>query len=547
MTIVVVCCWLLRSVLIGMTILLAVWLGMLGLAAAGQKPPPIHPSPQKVLFAAQLYASTEVNNMLEIADVLRARGHKSEFFVIPEFQERIQARGHKYDKFPNPFSGEIASEFFDGIHAIRKSKDWYTYMTNFGSVVKATAMVYEDSLVALKERIEKDKPDVIFASMFADYAIDLATLYDIPLAIVYAVPLGNLAFYEDHPSSPDSFLWDRVGDHTSFLSRLRKVVRFMTLILSVSEAGAIVNAARAKHGIPTYDDPTTNWDKAAVIVAYSWGVDVSRRVRPSTHVVGFISTPYDEANDISEQDVEIKGYLDAMSGGVTYVALGTMGALEQEMFDELVTGLDNWTRMAENRGVVFALNDFGRQGISLFNVPSSIRLESWVNQKMILHHSNTKIFVTHAGLGSVSESIDAITPMFAFPLFGDQMATGYRLQEAGAALTLHWREEPVTAAVVTERLVRLSTDPSFVEATKRLHQISKREGGAVKAAEIVEDLMMFGPPTYLIPSNDSVDLFASTNLDVYFLILFVMGLFLYAIVALGSLFLCVGKKKNKIE
>eukprot|EP00977_Amphora_coffeiformis_P004985 scaffold1060_cov196-Amphora_coffeaeformis.AAC.17 len=164
---------------------------------------------------------------------------------------------------------------------------------------------------------------------------------------------------------------------------------------------------------------------------------------------------------------------------------------------------------------------------------------------MILHHRNTKVIVTHTGLGSLSESIDDATPMLAFPLFGDQMSIEYHLQEAGAALALHWREEPITAAAGTDRTVCLSTDPSFVEATKRLYQISKREGGAVKAAVIVEDLMMFSPPIHLTPSNDSVSFLASTNLDVYLVILLRVGSFLYAIVAFVSMVLFGGKKNIK--
>jgi UDP:flavonoid glycosyltransferase YjiC (YdhE family) len=33
------------------------------------------------------------------------------------------------------------------------------------------------------------------------------------------------------------------------------------------------------------------------------------------------------------------------------------------------------------------------------------RIEGWINQKMVLHHNNTKVFLTHAGLGSLSKSI----------------------------------------------------------------------------------------------------------------------------------------------
>lgn len=125
-------------------------------------------------------------------------------------------------------------------------------------------------------------------------------------------------------------------------------------------------------------------------------------------------------------------------GGVVYVTLGTFGYMEKGPFEELVAGLDNWTKLGVKRGVVMALNEFGRTKMNATNIPSSIRVESWVNQKMVLHHKSTVSFITHAGLGSFSESIDALTPMMALQLFGDRMDNAFRLEEAGAALALHW-------------------------------------------------------------------------------------------------------------
>jgi hypothetical protein len=122
--------------------------------------------------------------------------------------------------------------------------------------------------------------------------------------------------------------------------------------------------------------------------------------------------------------------------------------------------------------------------------------------------------------------------MLALPLFGDQMNNGYRLAEAGATLMLHFREEPIEGLVIAERLERLATNSSFMESIKRLYQISKREGGAIKAADIVEDMfIMFGHLDYLVPANDNVSIFASTNIDSYFTLLLGMASTFYAVVA----------------
>lgn len=68
-------------------IFLSVW------AVSTKGAPAIQPSPKKILFPCQLYANTEVNIMLEIAEELRDRGHECTFLLIEAFQEKIESRG----------------------------------------------------------------------------------------------------------------------------------------------------------------------------------------------------------------------------------------------------------------------------------------------------------------------------------------------------------------------------------------------------------------------------------------------------------------------
>ena len=52
--------------------------------------------------------------------------------------------------------------------------------------------------------------------------------------------------------------------------------------------------------------------------------------------------------------------------------------------------------------------------------PKKIMVRKWLPQYEILGHNNTKVFITHAGLLSITEAIHFSKPVIAVPIFGDQ-------------------------------------------------------------------------------------------------------------------------------
>jgi glucuronosyltransferase len=59
--------------------------------------------------------------------------------------------------------------------------------------------------------------------------------------------------------------------------------------------------------------------------------------------------------------------------------------------------------------------------------PKKIMVRNWLPQYEILGHKNTKIFITHAGLLSVTEAIYFAKPVIAVPIFGDQPQNAKKL------------------------------------------------------------------------------------------------------------------------
>lgn len=55
-------------------------------------------------------------------------------------------------------------------------------------------------------------------------------------------------------------------------------------------------------------------------------------------------------------------------------------------------------------------------------------------------HQNVKAFVSHAGILSTIEAIDAGVPVIAIPLFGDQYGNAAALQDAGMATIVSFQD-----------------------------------------------------------------------------------------------------------
>lgn len=58
----------------------------------------------------------------------------------------------------------------------------------------------------------------------------------------------------------------------------------------------------------------------------------------------------------------------------------------------------------------------------------------------ISEHENVKAFISHAGILSTIEAIDAGVPVVAVPLFGDQYGNAAALQDSGIGTIVHYQD-----------------------------------------------------------------------------------------------------------
>ncbi|MEU2790867.1 macrolide family glycosyltransferase [Streptomyces sp. NPDC007100] len=118
----------------------------------------------------------------------------------------------------------------------------------------------------------------------------------------------------------------------------------------------------------------------------------------------------------------------------------------------------------------------------LGTIPENFEVHRWVPQLAVLRQADA--FVTHAGMGGSQEGLANGVPMVCVPQAADQFANAGMLQQLGVAR--HVPKEEVTADVLREAVLGLVNDPRVQEASERLRLEVTGEGGAKRAADLVE-------------------------------------------------------------
>ena len=511
--------------------------------------PIITPGSKTILFVAHFFVSTDVNHMLLMATELRARGHTCHFIVMEPYVKRVEAAGFLAIPTPNVLQGAGLATIQRAFSYASHETGWLTYIYKYiYGIAPLAAQYYEPCLTIVQDYLQEagsnsiahGKPDLLVSSKASEAAIDVAWHYQIPLSVLFTMPLGGMVnAYEDTIAAPDANLWGSLEAQATMTRRLRKILawNFMFLNPITAYEGSKIAYARYQHGFNPAAVPGDHWKKAMIISPWSMGIDLARNLRPLTQLVGFMTTPQpalpqseQELATFSSDDQSHLRYLNEKTDGVVFCAFGSLAVLTQEWFDELVAGMDLWARTRSTAGNnntltaggVIAVNDLSlKAGLDITsNIPSTVQVTGWINQKLFLAHPHTRAFITHGGLGSLGESIQARVPMLVFPLFFDQPNNAHRLTEAGVALNLHFREESVTAAKVASRLSRLTTEPSFAYNLERQYQISVRAGGIGRAADLLEDILLWkGNLDHLIPVTERAGFFQRTNADLLVLFL----------------------------
>lgn len=200
------------------------------------------------------------------------------------------------------------------------------------------------------------------------------------------------------------------------------------------------------------------------------GFDFPRRALPAHfHGVGPLRLPESEAPGPA-----------ALAGGkpFVYASLGTLQGHRYRLFRHIAQGCNLL-------GVPLLITHCGglnAEKAKRLSEEGDVRVSDFVSQRAVLAEASAVI--THAGLNTVLDALEAGTPMLALPIAFDQPGVATRIEHAGVGVRLnHHLASPRRIASALEPLL---SEASFRQRASQLGEELRRAGGAARAVELIE-------------------------------------------------------------
>ncbi|CAH1736886.1 unnamed protein product [Aphis gossypii] len=129
---------------------------------------------------------------------------------------------------------------------------------------------------------------------------------------------------------------------------------------------------------------------------------------------------------------DLNDFINDADHGVILFSLGSVVSESSMGTDKLYNILDAFSRLKQR--VIMKFDDEKHKK----EIPTNVKVVKWFPQRDLLAHPKVLLFITHAGIMSVIETIHCGKPIVAIPMFGDQIVNTHLLVEKQVAVTIKY-------------------------------------------------------------------------------------------------------------
>ncbi|XP_023293697.2 UDP-glucosyltransferase 2-like [Lucilia cuprina] len=468
---------------------------------------------------------------------LAERGH--EVTSISTFPQKTPVKNFRdiavmenaklFDTFTNEAVGEE-----------KKETNFFEEFAEFSEIgVKMVQNVLENPKV--KDIMKNEKFDLIIVETLCDALYGFGQHFNAPMVGVSTFGTINFIDVLVNNISPMSYI-PHMGlpydNHMNLKERLWNVIfniiddlHFNFIRLPLQEKLFHKYFPKSKH---TFDEARKN--VSLVLLNQHFTLSYPRPYVTNMIEVGGLHIK--QKPDPLPQDLQ--EFLDNARDGVIYFSMGSNLKSKDIPAETLKVFLDTFRELK-----VKVLWKFEAE--TLLNKPDNVFIKAWYPQPSVLAHPNVKLFISHGGFLSTTETIFHGKPILGIPVFGDQPMNVNNAVKSGYALSLKLHE--ITKESFKSSIMELLTNDRY---TKRVQQLSKRyrdqpQTPLEKAIYWIEYVLRHEGAVHM--RNPGVDLnyFQQYNLDVFAILVGCLLLVLGALVAVIGFVakLLGGKKKSK--
>lgn len=175
------------------------------------------------------------------------------------------------------------------------------------------------------------------------------------------------------------------------------------------------------------------------------------------------------------QDVTIP--FEKMQHPIIYIALGTISNKNKSFYKKCFHAFGE-----ENVSVILSLGN-GLSADELPNAPDNFYIYSFVPQTTVLEHTN--VFVTHCGMNSVNQAMQAGVPMVAIPFSNDQSTNAIQIEQLGLGIRLD--KNRLKVDVLKRAVLTVLSDEDMKQELLKIQSEMPRIDGGKSALEIILD------------------------------------------------------------
>lgn len=205
---------------------------------------------------------------------------------------------------------------------------------------------------------------------------------------------------------------------------------------------------------------------------------------------------------------ELLSFIESAENGVIYFSLGgnlRPSKMKKEKKNAIISVLKSLKQK-----VIWKWDD---ESLKLNS--DQFLIGKWFPQDEILSHLNVKLFVTHGGLLSCTESIIRQTPIVGIPIFGDQMMNMMRAERNGWGITVEFKN--LTEESLSWAINEVLSNPKY---SKNVKEISNRlqdqpQTAMERAIFWIEFVLRHNGADFMKTSARHLNFVEYHNLDVY--------------------------------
>lgn len=205
---------------------------------------------------------------------------------------------------------------------------------------------------------------------------------------------------------------------------------------------------------------------------------------------------------------DIKNWIEGSKDGVVLVSFGTNYKSSDLSEEKLAMFLNNFKRLKQR--VLWKFEDE-----SIQNLPKNVMIKKWVPQNDVLAHPNTKLFISHMGIGGYTEAMYHAVPVVAIPFAADQHTNSDNAKTEGWA-------EVIPIFQLSEKSLEQAIDlvlnnPKYKQSVQQLSTLYRdRPMHAIDTAIYwIEYVIRYNGAPQLQYAGRDLNFFQSNSLDVF--------------------------------